>query len=384
MFEESDIDDYGDKSESMTCHEFTRKLPKTVRKRGHLQAKEFFNLSYNNTAYLDAIRYIYPAKNLCERKSYTEKLILILIISDTSVSGSIFRQAIRATWAKNLTEQNGWTIRIGFIIGNQTHGRQRTNISEEVHHYHDIIQASIGDGYDKLTEKTIMGFRWAQQYCSKALLIMRITHDVVVNVRGLIKEAELFHAQQTTRLYLGKTIRNATIMKRGKYKFRSPVRWPTNKYPAFQAEPGYVISMDLAIELNAMFCRTPIAFPDDTYVGALVDALGVNATTRKLFTFSHRYKENDLIMVTNNTIIVHFVRWTSKAVEKNPTFLYNDMKKVSDALLRNNAKAIKESYRVGRNKPILKPKLKYRNVLRNKNAKVPASKRRLISQKYRI
>ncbi|CAH1793353.1 unnamed protein product, partial [Owenia fusiformis] len=301
-------------STPIPCHELTRNLPKTVLKPEHLQAQEFFDLSYNNDVYLDAFRYIHPAKDLCKGKNDSEKLIVLLVISDTLVSGHLFRDAIRATWGRHLKKYNRWCIRLGFIIGNSTNSSRMIDISLESHRYGDIIQGSFGDGYNHFTDKTMTAFRWAQQFCSNASLIMRVTHDTVVNIPLLTKWAELFDTQRKTRLYFGDTQSMAEQYKEGKYQFRSPVKWPTNKYPPFNTGTGYAISMDLAVELNALFCRTPIAFPDDIYIGALVDSLGATAQSTYHFQQTHSLGVSDFYRITKKNVIVHFVNWDSKLV----------------------------------------------------------------------
>ncbi|CAH1799484.1 unnamed protein product, partial [Owenia fusiformis] len=263
-----------DDSRPTTCEELTRKLPKTVQKQNHLQPVEFFNLSYNNDAYLDEIRYIHSPKDLCKRKSEEEKLILVLIISDTLDSGYIFRRAIRASWA-NITEHNGWSIRTAFILGKSLNADRMTNISHESQQYRDIIQGSFGDGYYNFTDKTMTGYRWAQQFCQHASLIMRVTQDVVVNIPQLQIWGELFHKENKTRIYLGQIYSNVRHHRGGKYMFKCPIKWPNQIYPPYAAGAGYAVSMDLAIDLNAMFCRTPFVFPDDNYIGEMVAALDI-------------------------------------------------------------------------------------------------------------
>ncbi|CAH1799482.1 unnamed protein product [Owenia fusiformis] len=321
-------------SRPTTCEELTRKLPKTVPKQNHLQPVEFFNLSYNNDAYLDEIRYIHSPKDLCKRKSEEEKLILIVVISDTLDSGHIFRRAIRATWA-NITEHNGWSIRTAFILGKSLNADRMANISHESQQYRDIIQGSFGDGYFNFTDKTMTGYRWAQQFCQHASLIMRVTHDTVVNIPQLQIWGELFHTKKKTRIYLGEIYRYAKHVKEGKYMFTSPIKWPIKKYSPYAAGPGFAVSMDLAIDLNAMFCRTPFIFPDDNYIGELTDALGIQPYPSFKFQQDHLFMKTDFHKIRKKHTTVHFLKWDSKKVEENPRALHKEMKMVYDALMHN-------------------------------------------------
>ncbi|CAH1797632.1 unnamed protein product [Owenia fusiformis] len=318
-----------------TCEELTRKLPKTVPKQNHSQPKEFFDLSHNNFAYLDDIRYIHSPKDLCKRNSGKEKLILIVIMTDTLDSGHIFRRAIRATWA-NITEHNGWSIRTAFILGISLNADRMANISHESHQYRDIIQGSFSDGYNNLTSKTMTGYRWAQQFCQHASLIMRATHDTVVNIPQFVQiSGELFDSE-VTRIYLGEIYRNITHYKTGKWTFKCSIEWPNEIFSPYAAGSGFAVSMDLAIELNAMFCRTPFIFPDDNYIGELVDVLGIKPYPSINFQQFYIFNTMKFGRVKKRHIVVHFLRWDSKEVEEHPESLYKQIEMVNHALMHNN------------------------------------------------
>ena len=74
-------------------------------------------------------------------------------------------------------------------------------IVEEYRTHGDIIQEDFVDSYMNLTLKTIMGIKWAQNYCSKASFILKTDDDIFVNIPLLMENLiEL----QGRRIFFGK------------------------------------------------------------------------------------------------------------------------------------------------------------------------------------
>jgi hypothetical protein len=57
-------------------------------------------------------------------------------------------------------------------------------VKQEDADFGDIIQFNFCESYRNLTLKTLMGFKWATEFCSNAHFIMKTDDDVYVNING--------------------------------------------------------------------------------------------------------------------------------------------------------------------------------------------------------
>ncbi|CAH1793136.1 unnamed protein product [Owenia fusiformis] len=272
---------------------------------------EFFDLKFNNT-YIDNFDYYHAAERLCKLdKGDDKKLMIVVILSDTSEGSSFFRQAIRETWG-GVRRLFGWSLRFAFIIGENKDLQRMSKIANESEVYGDIVQGRFDDTYLNITDKTIASFRWTQEHCSNAIYMMRITQDTVLNPQKLIGWANEFYNHNSTnmRLYFGAPLRGSPIIYDQNHKNRliSPVKWPKKYYPAYQSGCGFISSLTFIRDLNAMFCRTPITAPDDGYVGAIAEALGVTIYEHPLFAAHYTYlNKKDRGTINSEATFVHLV-----------------------------------------------------------------------------
>ncbi|CAH1788356.1 unnamed protein product [Owenia fusiformis] len=310
----------------MKCKQFTAELPNITRERHALAPDAFYNLVFNNT-YLDEIEFIHKAHGICDRENVGEFLFMVKLISDATETAASFRHAIRKTWG-SVRKRSRWSIRVVFAIG-QTENTTRTNaIDKESRRYGDIVQGTSADSYLKLADKTIMSFRWQQEYCSNAMYVFHGTHDIVVNMDKLIAWVDDFYLHNTSseRVYFGYPMFNPRILHEGIYKLYSPVQWPAGKYPFYHPGHGIIYSMSFIRQMNAMFCRTPITNPDDCYLGAIAEAMGAKEYYFRNFHADYNGKIN------KNVVYLHLGH-TGK-MKRNETEMYEWMAEIYNGFIK--------------------------------------------------
>ncbi|XP_046749681.1 beta-1,3-galactosyltransferase 5 [Diprion similis] len=131
------------------------------------------------------------------------------------------RSALRRAYSEPELQELG--VRRVFLLAllhgdaeTQTHVTQNA-ILDEARRYNDIVQGNFIEAYKNLTYKHVMGLKWATRYCKNASYVMKMDHDIVVDLYKIIeviKTASIAH-----NVVMGYVLRNMI-----------PVREPMNKW----------------------------------------------------------------------------------------------------------------------------------------------------------
>ena len=60
-------------------------------------------------------------------------------------------------------------------------------VADEASLYKDVIVEDFVDAYNNLTIKSIMGLKWAAQYCGNAKYVFKVDDDMFVNTYNLLR-----------------------------------------------------------------------------------------------------------------------------------------------------------------------------------------------------
>ena len=234
---------------------------------------DYFWLNYTQQ-FLDNITFIRNPTDLCKG----DEFLVVLILSDPHEGG--LREAVRATWGmvERIYKKN---IKRAFFIGEKPKEVSlHTELQSESAKYNDIIQANFVDSYKNLTVKTILSLRWSMTYCPSAKYVMRTTDDVLIDFFKLIPTLDSFNP---SGVYFGCPIWTPlNIHVHGKYGMWSEVKWPSGQWAPYQDGFYVVFSRDVVKDFFYLACKTPLTWPDDTYLGAL-------ANMRQLKLLGHDY-----------------------------------------------------------------------------------------------
>jgi beta-1,3-galactosyltransferase 1 len=89
----------------------------------------------------------------------------------TVPSNYLVRKVNRETWLTP-SHNNTGQVRHAFLIGTTNDEILTSQVKQEHVNFGDIIQFSFYESYRNLTLKTLMGFKWATEFCSSAHFIM--------------------------------------------------------------------------------------------------------------------------------------------------------------------------------------------------------------------
>jgi hypothetical protein len=178
-------------------------------------------------------------------QQWNEVNILILIF--TVPSNFLERKVIRETWLTPSYNNTG-QVRHAFLIGTTNDEILTSQVKQEHADFGDIIQFSFYESYRNLTLKTLMGFKWATEFCSNAHFIMKTDDDVYVNINRLFR----------TLLIHGSSLRTSVAglcelgllrdMNPSSKWYVSPREYPYRRYHGICHGFGYITSMHTCVK----------------------------------------------------------------------------------------------------------------------------------------
>lgn len=79
-------------------------------------------------------------------------------------------------------------VRTAFLLGRTNDGSVQDEVVKECGIFHDIVQISVEEGYNKLSYKTISGFLWTRKYCAGTKYLLKIDDDVSMDWPRVLNE----------------------------------------------------------------------------------------------------------------------------------------------------------------------------------------------------
>lgn len=207
-----------------------------------------------------------------------EPFILIIVV--TQCNQSKHRNSIRRTWGRPSNFQKvalrsampWWVV---FSMG--TEDGMETIVREEQKNHGDIIQGDFLDHESEETRKTMQGLKWATEHLPETCrpsFIFKTECSVFINTPLLTKWIGE-HFSHSFATYVGKLIRDDVPIR----DLRSSLYVPEHDYirddfPPFIQGPSFLLSVDVATAMVALFRQvTPIAM-EDAYIGLLAEKMG--------------------------------------------------------------------------------------------------------------
>ena len=172
-------------------------------------------------------------------------LILIIVLSTCSKSGSIARDTIRKTWVQDCRNKVP-PILVKFAIG--TLGllsSQMDSLTVENEAHGDLLLlTNLHDTYSNLTRKVLYSFVWAEHNIQFSFL-MKTDDDTFVYVDELHKEAYRLYQDGVRILYWGRYKWKAYPVTTPNHKWAEHNWFLCDNYFPYAYGSGYIISADL-------------------------------------------------------------------------------------------------------------------------------------------
>ena len=137
------------------------------------------------------IHFVIKNKGKCVKDDNSDNASLqinVVYLVRSSIVNIDNRNAIRDTWG-NEKQFSNVEIRTVFLLGSSnepTKMNVQNLIEHENEEFHDIIQGDFADTYYSSTNKTLMGMRWAVEFCSSSQYYLFVDDDYYVSARNLI------------------------------------------------------------------------------------------------------------------------------------------------------------------------------------------------------
>ncbi|XP_067875178.1 N-acetyllactosaminide beta-1,3-N-acetylglucosaminyltransferase 2-like [Heterodontus francisci] len=275
-----------------------------------MEAEVVAAYSYSE-AHGDFLRYM-NCKDYPQRINHPNKCdggVFLLLVIKSVPANFERRQAVRETWGK---EQNleGVQVRTVFLLGSASGVGQgpdlRRLLDFEDTLYGDLLQWEFKDTLYNLTLKDYLFLKWATVHCSHTQYIFKGDDDVFLNTPVLVKYLQSLDAKQSSKLYVGQTIINATPLRDKKSKYSIPMSFYDGAYPAYAGGGGFLYTGSLVRSLYTVSHYIPFFPIDDVFTGMCFSALGINSLHHPGFqTFDIEAKHRDNPCAHAGLILVH-------------------------------------------------------------------------------
>ena len=212
--------------------------------------------------------YVINNPNICTNVSNLKFLIIV----HSSTYHFQRRRIIRETWAnKNIFKSVN--LRIVFFLGLTKNKTTQELIENESVVYGDVVQGNFLDSYHNLTHKGVLAYRWIEEFCQQAEMIVKVDDDVFVNVFILL-ETYYPKLKSNTRYMMCQFVRkdrSRIHREKSKWVVHNNLFRGYNYYPVSYCMGYFVlISRDLIRPMYKASYFTPFFWVDDVYLYGLL------------------------------------------------------------------------------------------------------------------
>lgn len=331
------VDSIGSPEPNFTTFHETRSRPKSMTSTFHSPSVTknmtgIRNVTIGRTAdscdacFKNDFRFIVNA-DVCEDYDKVDLLVLIF----TRPKDFQERQVIRETWGSLCTKAH--QIACVFLLGFTADAQVMMEIKAESWTQADIVQLDFTESYGNLTFKTMSGFRWSRDFCSKARFIMKADGDMYVNLELI---PILLQAVPQGKFYGGFCWGEQTPHRSNSSKWYVSFKsYSHKKFPPVCSGTAYLISSDFLRGLMNVSRNIPFFHLEDVFIGMAASALKVRPTSIKGFTNLHAFFTP--CSYRNEVLTSHYVKsgilkkyWIKSQkcplAKHSPAVLYNSKK----------------------------------------------------------
>lgn len=201
----------------------------------------------------------------------SNKTQIVLLV--TSYAGDVeVRSAVRQAYPKQVLDE--MNIRRVFLLARIHPDRNRNGISQaaienEQERFQDMIQGDFIEDYKNLTLKHLMGLTWACWRCSHVPYIIKMDHDIVVDLFSIMKMLQkLPHRQYILAGYVMSNMK--PIRERNSKWYVTREEYNADDYPSFLSGWLYITNAATVQLLYTASQNVPHFWIDDLYITGIL------------------------------------------------------------------------------------------------------------------
>jgi Galactosyltransferase. len=144
-------------------------------------------------------------------------------------------------------------------------------VLSEAQKYGDIVVEDFIDSYNNLTLKSVFMLKWVVNHCSSVPFVLKTDDDMLINIRGLIKELNNSKYMPSQPLILGRIQKGTKPFRARSSKWYLPYWLYQEKHlPTFAAGTGYVITQRAVADVYSRSLDIPLLPLEDVFITGLV------------------------------------------------------------------------------------------------------------------
>lgn len=212
-------------------------------------------------------QYLMENRDLCRM----EDNLKVVIMVHTAPSHFVNRLAIRKTWGNNSYYSDLGKVRTLFLLGQVKNRSLQMEIDKEFKQFGDLVQGDFIDSYYNMTLKGVMGYKWLNERCKNAEVILKTDDDVIVNMFTFLKTFLPQFLSKPKHMACRRLHKSRIERKKNsKWYINNNLFRQQSFYPDFCQGFMVAISNDVISELLISASLTPYFWIDDIYLYGLV------------------------------------------------------------------------------------------------------------------
>jgi len=201
----------------------------------------------------------------------------ILILVASAPNNTEQRQAVRDTW--------GYAVplpytRLLFFLGHDGNSwppQTTESVLLEAQKHGDIVVEDFIDSYTNLTLKSVFMLKWVVNHCSSVPFVMKTDDDMLINIRGLLKELTNSTYNPSQPMIIGRIQTGSKPFRSKSSKWYLPSWLYQGKYlPTFASGTGYVMTQRAVADVYSNSLDVPIIPLEDVFITGLVASRNLN------------------------------------------------------------------------------------------------------------
>jgi beta-1,3-galactosyltransferase 1 len=144
-----------------------------------------------------------------------------------------------------------------YLIGITNDEILTSQVKQEHVNFGDIIQLCFYETYLNLTPKTLLGFKWASEFCSSAHFIIHIDDNVYVNINRLLRTMLINNRSLKTSVAGICEIGSPGETNRASKWYVAPRTYPNRRYHEICYGFGYITNVHRLHKILKVYANIP-------------------------------------------------------------------------------------------------------------------------------